>query len=239
MRTLALLAALALSQRAEASFFYHDQYEPPSPHFGTVYVTGGVLAGAYGTPTLDDKPISGIAWNAIGGASVMVLPCTKIGLRAGFGTYGAKTSEGPQTPWAGFRQQALWTDAIVEFELPYFRLYAGPSLAAVSRVKAPLWQTDAPGIDMVPFRPRNKGAVGASYRHVAVGVATRYLPSAKKADGSPATGVGLQLEVRRTWMATNKPVDFAPSEAAGWLVLGTVTVDLRANRTRFDGKVTR
>lgn len=236
MRTLTLLAGLAFAPTAEAGFFYHDQYEPPSPHFGTVYTTGGFLAGGWGTPTLDDEPLAGFAWNGVGGVSVLVLPATKIGLRAGVGTYGVKRSEGANTPFIGFRQQAAWTDALVEFEVPYLRVYAGTTLVAVSRVKAPLWQTNAPGLDPNPFRPRNKGAVGASYRHVAVGFAPRYLESARHAEGELTTGMGLLIEVRRTWMETNRPVDFAPSEAAGWMVLGTVALDLRGNRTKYEPK---
>ena len=236
MRTVALLAGLAFAPAAEAGFFYHDQYEPPSPHFGTVYTTFGVLAGGWGTTSVDEEPLTSVAWNGIGGVSVMVLPATKLGLRGGLGTYGGKSSDGPYAPFTGFRQQAAWTDAIVEFELPYLRLYGGTTLVAASRVKAPLWQVNAPGIDFVPFRPSNKGGVGASYRHVALGVAVRKLPSAKRAEGEPFTVVGLQLELRRTWMQTNRPVDFAPSEAAGWMVLSTVAIDFRGNRTKYEPK---
>ena len=236
MRALALIAGLAFAPTAEAGFFTQDQYEPPSPHFGTLYTTVGFLAGGWGTTTLDEKPLVGFAWNGIGGVSVMVLPATKLGLRAGLGTYGAKTSEGANTPFVGLRQQAIWTDAIVEVELPYLRLYGGTTLLAASRVKAPLWQTDAQGLDPNPFRPRNKSAVGASYRHVAIGVAPRYLPSARQTGGDPTGGYGLLLEVRRTWMETNRPVDFAPNEAAGWMVMGTVDVALRANRSKYEPK---
>lgn len=231
---LALLTALTWSTPARANFFWHDRYEPPSPRFGTFTWSAGWLAGGWGTATLDDEPLWGTAWNVVGSGQVLVLPATKVGLRVGVGTYGGKTSDGPDTPWVGFRQQSAWTDGIAEIELPWLRVYGVATLAGAGWVRSPLWAYDEPGINTLPFRARNHdGAAPATYRHVGVGLVPRYLPPARSAaPGTPVVGGGVQIEIRRTWMSTRDPIDYAPSEAAGWMVLGTVAIDSKQNVRR-------
>lgn len=231
-RLAALLIGLLLAPKgAEAGFFYHDRYEPPSPKFGTLYYDFGVLAGGWGSNTLDTEPMYAFSWNGIAGASVLVLPAIKVGGRAGVGSIGGARSDGVDSPRTGFRQQTAWTDLTFEVALPVLRVYAFHTLVAASRAKAPVWAFDDPGFGWFLFRERNSNeAVGASYRHAGIGIVPRYLVPAKKAQyGSPSGGYGLQLELRRTWMSTHEPVTFVPNEAAGWLLMGTIAVDVRGN----------
>jgi hypothetical protein len=228
---LALACSMLLGPTAEAGFFYHDRYEPPSPKFGTPYLDMGLFAGGWGSNTLDSEAMYAFSWNGIFGGSVMVLPMIKVGARAGAGSIGGARSDGVGSPRTGFRQRTAWTDATLELATPYLRVYAFHTLVAASNVRAPVWAFDEPGFGWFMFRERNTNeSVGASYRHAGIGLVPRYLQPAKSSSpGNQTAGYGLALEVRRTWMTTNQMVSFAPNEAAGWLVLGTIAVDIRGN----------
>ena len=149
----------------------------------------------------------------------------------GYTTLGASRSDGEGTERQGFRQQALWLDASAELALPWLRVYAFHSLAGTGRVRGPVYAYDEPGVVFPFFTERTHTPwVGASYRHAGVGVVPRYLPGGEHVTpGEQTGGAGVMLEVSRTWMETRDAVAYAPNEAAGWLVMGTVFIDLRTN----------
>lgn len=228
----ALCLALSLLPRsAQTGFFYQDRYEPPSPHFLTPYAEGGVMLGSWGSSTLAEDRMSGPAANLHVGGQLLLLPLLKAGARVGYTTLGASRSDGDGTVRQGLRQRALWLDASAELALPWMRLYAFHSLVGASRVRGPVYAYDEPGVHYPWFTERTHTPwVRASYRHAGVGIVPRYIAPAKRSTpGTQTGGAGLMLEVRRTWMQTNTPVDYAPNEAAGWMVTGTVFADIRAN----------
>jgi hypothetical protein len=229
LRGLLALVGLSVATPAHAGFYARDRYDPPMPHFLTPTFDTGVLVGGWGSTELADDTLSGLAWNVTVGGRVLVAPMVKVGLRAGAGPYGGQRSDGAGSALQGFRQSTGFVDATAELATPVLRVYGFTSLAGGGPVRGPAKAFDGGNTDAIDGRP-DVGRVAASYRHVGVGIVPRWLPTGKTGESIGTRGVGFVLEARRTWMATAEPSSVAPNEAAGWMVLSSVTVDFLARR---------
>ncbi len=219
-----MLTALLAAAPAHAGFYLRDRYDPPMPRFLTPTLDTGVLVGGWGSNELADEALSGLAWNATLGARVLVAPMVKVGARVGAGPYRGLRSDGDGAAVEGFRQSTGFVDATAELATPLVRVYGFTSLAGGGPVRGPGSAFNGGRTDAIDGRP-DTNPVAASYRHVGIGVAPRWLPLGKTGESIGTRGFGFVLEARRTWMVTKEPTSVAPNEAAGWMVMSSVTID--------------
>jgi hypothetical protein len=216
---------LFAARSAHAGFFVRDRYDPPMPHFLTPTFDGGVLFGGWRSTEVGPDPVSGLAWNATVGGRLLVLPMVKGGVRAGFGPYRGFSDEGRGTAVSGFRQSTTFVDATAELATPILRVYGFYSLAGGGKVRGPKETFAGRGdTELLEGRPESS-SVAASYRHAGIGLIPRWMPLGKPGSSEKAQGTGFLIEVRRTWMETDEPSFVAPNQAAGWMVLTSVSVD--------------
>ena len=212
MRARHLLPMLGLlaSAPAHARFFVADDYEPPSPKFGTPWVHGGMMLGGWRNDSLLASPLEGLAVDGIVSGEVMVLPLTKVGLRVGLSTFGGSTDA--EEAGVSLRQYAGWTDATLQLETRSLRAYVGKTLAGYGVTSGP------------------HDTSGASYSHLAAGIGLRALkPATVDGMGKRTAAIGGILEVRRTRMVVGDPASIAPRDVAGWSVVGAYTTEFRGN----------
>lgn len=229
VRVFLFLAGLVIATPAHAGFFVRDRYDPPMPHFLTPTFDTGVLVGGWGSTELADDTLVGLAWNVTLGARVLVAPMVKVGLRAGAGPYSGLRSDGEGAAVTGFRQSAGFVDVTAELATPVLRVYGFTSLAGGGPVRGPKNAFDGGNTGALDGKP-DANPVPASYRHLGVGIVPRWLPTGKTGQAIGTRGIGFVLEARRTWMVTTEPTSVAPNEAAGWMVLSSVTVDFLTRR---------
>lgn len=229
LRGLLLVGGLACAGPAHAGFFVRDRYDPPSPRFLTPTFDTGVLVGGWGSNELAEDTLSGLAWNATLGGRVMVAPLLKVGARVGAGPYSGLRNDGEGAAHEGFRQTTGFLDATAEVATPVLRVYAFTTLAGGGPVRGPRDAFFGERTSTFEARP-DASPVPASYRHVGVGIVPRWLPTGKFGESVGTRGFGFVLEARRTWMVTREPTSVAPNEAAGWMVLSSVTVDFLTRR---------
>ncbi len=201
-RVLVSLWMLMAALPAEAGWFDKDEYDPPSPGFGTLVLHRTAMLGMHYTHDALPDRTARVAFSGNYDVGVLVLPFLAPSLRGGIALQGARAPiPDSEDAYAGFRTLTAYVDGCLNVESKWGRVYAFRSVVDRTRTLG-LFGSGWPGA------PTN-------YMHFGGGIELRGGWAIGRGEDNPTGAtMAVLVEYRRSRWELDEPVSFAPSN--GW-----------------------